>query len=446
MNSLEVSKSLGLIHEGKPFLIKDVFFDSREPVKDALFVAIKGEKTDGHLYIKNLLNENIAGFLVRENFDCKEILAKGKSCLKAKDTIKALQDIASLKRNSLKANVVAIAGSAGKTTTKELIAHVLPGKVHKTYKNFNSQIGLPKVVITADNDIDYLVLEMGATALEDVKKLTNIAKQHVGVISSIGEEHLESFGSIENVVKGNFEVFDSPNLLSGVYPKAFHSFYKKEYGLSFCRFRDDADIRVKNVYIDEEGTHFEIMGIGLTIPVLSMGIAESAAAAVGVLASFGIDWKELKDRFESFKGVQGRMQLIKKGPFRIIDDTYNANPVSVKNAILTIDSFKDFNKIIVLGDMLEMGEYSKALHEKVGAMLKSSHINNVYLYGSDMKYAYDVLKLSNKEVFYFDNQEELSFHLVKSLKQKTDTNTMILVKGSRGMKMENVVDKIVNGL
>jgi UDP-N-acetylmuramyl pentapeptide synthase len=96
--------------------------------------------------------------------------------------------------------------------------------------------------------------------------------------------------------------------------------------------------------------------------------------------------------------------------------------------------------------MLEMGEYSKALHEKVGAMLKSSHINNVYLYGSDMKYAYDVLKLSNKEVFYFDNQEELSFHLVKSLKQKTDTNTMILVKGSRGMKMENVVDRLVNGL
>ncbi|GAB6078775.1 UDP-N-acetylmuramoyl-tripeptide--D-alanyl-D-alanine ligase [Hydrogenobaculum acidophilum] len=445
MNSLEIANKLNLIHEGKPFYIKDVFFDSREPIKDALFVAIKGEKTDGHLYIKELLDKDIAGFLVRGDFDCKDILAKGKSCLKAKDTIKALQGIASLKRENLKGVVVAVAGSAGKTTTKELIAHVLPGKVHKTYKNFNSQIGLPKVVITAGDYIDYLVLEMGATALEDIKKLTHIAKQHIGVISSIGEEHLESFGSIENVVKGNFEVFDSPNLLSGIYPKAFHGFYKKDYGLSFCRFRDDADIRVKNVYIDEEGTHFEIMDINFTIPVLSIGIAESAGAAVGVLLSLGIDWKELKDRFESFRGVQGRMQLVKKGFLKIVDDTYNANPVSVKNAILTLDSFKAFNKIIVLGDMLEMGAYSKALHEKVGAMLKASHIDTIYLYGKDMKYAYNVLRFSNKTVFYFENQEELSSYLIKSLKQKTD-NTMVLVKGSRGMYMENIVRELINRL
>mgnify|MGYP001626337075 FL=1 len=445
MNSLEIASKLNLIHEGKPFYIKDVFFDSREPIKDAMFVAIKGEKTDGHLYIKNLLDEDIAGFLVREDFDCKDVLAKGKSCLKAKDTIKALQNIASLKRENLEGVVVAVAGSAGKTTTKELIAHILPGKVHKTYKNFNSQIGLPKVVISAESDIDYLVLEMGATALKDVEKLTNIAKQHIGVISSIGEEHLESFGSIENVVKGNFEVFDSPNLISGVYPKAFHSFYKKEYGLSFCRFRDDADIKIKNVYVDEKGTHFEIMDVSFTIPVLSVGIAESVGAAVGVLSSLDIDWRELKDKFESFKGVQGRMQLIDKGFLKIVDDTYNANPASMKNAIVTLDSFKAFNKIIVLGDMLEMGAYSKALHEKVGAMLKASHIDTIYLYGKDMKYAYDVLRFSNKEVFYFENQEELSYYLVKSLKQKTD-NTMLLVKGSRGMYMENVVRELVNRL
>ncbi len=445
MNSLEVARKLNLIHEGKPFYIKDVFFDSREPVKDGLFVAIKGEKTDGHLYIKDLLDKDISGFLVKEDFDCKDILIKNKTCLKAKDTIRTLQDIASLKRKELKATVIAIAGSAGKTTTKELIAHTLPGKVHKTYKNYNSQIGLPKVVISAHNDIDYLVLEMGATALKDVEKLTNIAKQHIGVISSIGEEHLESFGSIENIVRGNFEVFDSPNLLQGIYPKAFYSFYKKESGLSFCRFREDADIKIKNVYIDEEGTHFEIMGVSFKMPMLSIGIAESVGASIGVLSSLGIDWKELKDRIESFTGVQGRMQLINKGFLKIIDDTYNANPVSVKNAILTLDSFKAFKKIIVLGDMLEMGEHSKALHEKIGAILKSSHIDTIYFYGKDMRYAYNVLSSSNKEVFYFEHQEELSSYLVKSLKQKTD-NTMILIKGSRGMRMENVVRELMNEL
>ena len=445
MNSLEVAKKLNLIHEGKPFEIRDVFFDSREPVKGAMFVAIKGEKTDGHLYIKDLLDKDIPGFLVKDDFDCKDVLSKGKSCLKAKDTIRALQEIASLKRDEIRGKVIAVAGSAGKTTTKELIAHVLPGKVHKTYKNFNSQIGLPKVVISADIDIDYMVLEMGATALKDVEKLTNIARQHVGVISSIGEEHLESFGSIENVVRGNFEVFDSPNLISGVYPKAFHGFYKKENGLSFCRFREDADIKIRNVYIDEEGTHFEIMGIKFKIPVLSVGIAESVGASIGVLSSLGIDWRMLKERFESFKGVQGRMQLIDKGFLKIIDDTYNANPVSVKNAILTLDSFKAFRKIMVLGDMLEMGEHSKALHEKIGAILKASHIDGVYFYGHDMKYAYDVLKSSSKEVFYFDNQKELADHLIKSLKQNTD-NTICLVKGSRGMRMENVVRELENEL
>jgi len=446
MNSLEIAKKLNLTHEGKAFFIKDVFFDSREPVKDAMFVAIKGEKTDGHLYIKNLLDKQISGFLVKEDFDCKDILSKGKSCLKAKDPVKALQDIASLKRQNLKAHVIGVVGSAGKTTTKELIAHVLPGKVHKTYKNFNSQIGLPKVLLSTDEDIDYLVLEMGATALNDVSRLTEIAKPHIGVVSSIGEEHLESFGSIENVVKGNFEIFESPNLISGVYPKAFDRFYPHKNGISFCRYKEDADIKVRNVYVDEEGTHFEIMGVKLLIPVLSIGISESAAAAVGVLSSLGIDWRELKDKFESFKGIQGRMQVIKKGPVRIIDDTYNANPVSVKNAVLTLDSFKDFNKIIVIGDMLEMGQYAKALHQKVGAILKASNIDNIYLYGEQTKHAFDILSSSNKLVFYFENQEELSYHLLKSLKLNLDKPIMLLVKGSRGMKMENVVDKLLNGL
>lgn len=439
MNSKLVAKLLNLKHEGKEGFINDVFFDSREPIKDAMFVAIKGNKTDGHMYIKDLLEKDIAGFLTSENFDATDIIKYNKFCLKAKDTQEALQSIAKLKRKHLNAKVIAIAGSNGKTTTKELIAHLLPGKVHKTYKNYNSQIGLPKVIISAKNDIDYLVLEMGATHIGDISKLSDIASQHIGVITSIGEEHLEFFGSIENVIKGNFEVFSSNELMSGIYPKAFERYYYKENGKSFCKYRKDADIKIENVYIDENGTHIKVENIDFMIPVLSFGIADSVGCSIGVLSSLGIDWKELKDRFESFKGVPGRMQLININKhLKIIDDTYNSNPSSVKNAILTLDSFKNFRKIIVLGDMLELGKYSKDLHQKVGFMLKQSNIDTIYVYGEQMKYAYDVLKDTNKDVYYFDNQEELTYHLTKNIKTN-NIKSVVLAKGSRGMRMENIV-------
>ncbi len=433
MNSKEIANKLGLIHVGEEDDIKDIFFDSREPIQNGVFVAIKGEKTNGHIYIKDLLDKDIKGFIVSEDFDVPP--NSNKFFLKAKDPIKAIQDIAKLKRDNLKAKVIAVSGSAGKTTSKELIAHVLPGKVHKTYKNYNSKIGLPKVVISAKNDIDFLVLEMGATQVGDVKTLTDIANQHVGVVISIGEEHLEFFGSIENVIKGNFEVFDSKNLTSGIYPKAFERFYYKSNGLSFCAFRKDADIKIENTSITKKGTHMRIEHIDIDIPVLSFGIAESVGATIGVLKALNMDWRELKDRFETFEGAPGRMQVFNVGNITLIDDTYNSNPASLKNAVLTLDSF-NINKIIVLGDMLELGEYSKSLHEKAGVILKQSRINNIYLYGEHMKHAYEVLKNTSKEVYHFKDKEDLIVNLIKSLKPKEEY--VVLIKGSRGMRMEDI--------
>lgn len=436
MNTLELSRALNIKIKGPYKDIKNVFIDSRNPQEHGTFIALKGEKTDGHLYIKDLIDKNISGFVVEKNK--VNINPKDKFIIETTDTREFLKEAASFKRKKLKAKVIAVAGSAGKTTTKELIAHVLSfvGKTFKTYQNYNSQIGLPVVLLNTPYDTEFLVLEMGATQKNDILKLTKIASQHIGVISAIGYEHMESFKTIENVIDTNLEVFLSSNIEGAVFPsyieeKALNILGKKP----FFSFNSSLETLITN-----EGTTVFYDGETIKMPVLSAGIKDSFLGAVGLLKILNINWKDLKEAFESFKGVQGRMYKEVIESFTIIDDSYNANPLSVKNAVNTLEMLKG-RKFLFLSDMLEMGELSYKLHKEIGIFLRDKKIDFIFLVGKEVKHTYEVLK-DNVNVLYFEDKRDVPKFLKPILKK----GDIMLFKGSRATKMEELINLIKNDI
>lgn len=426
--------------------ISTVVTDSRVNTKQGLFIAIKGENTDGHKYIDDAVQNGAIAVLITD--DVKEYIA-GVVYIKVEDGIKALQNLALAYRLKFNIPVVAVTGSVGKTTTKDMIASVLATKynVLKTEGNFNSEIGAPMTVLRLNKDYDIAVIEMGMDHLGQISNISRIAKPDTAVITNIGVAHIEYLKTRENILKAKCEVFENLakegvavlNADDDMLVNVDNNFKKIWYGKG-----QSADIQVQNVVVDytngvvKADLFFEDHKYDLIIPGLSKHLVYAAMSAIAVGTRYGFTIEQALVGVKKYTHTKMRMDVYKlQDNILVIDDTYNANPDSMKSLINTVKEADTKSKMLVLGDMFELGEQSDELHIQVLEYAVKSGIDKIFVTGENMNKAANALK--DGSISCFETKEEL----INNLDKIIVPYSIVGIKASRGMKFENITEKIL---
>jgi len=428
-------------------ILTGVSTDTRRLKRGELFVAIKGNRFDGHNFILDAVSRGAGGVLVQEgcitnksNFKIPEV-----SFISVYDSIRALGDIARFHRSRFDIPFIGITGSNGKTTTKEMISIIL-NKGFNVLKNFgteNNHIGVPLTLMRLKSEHKIAVLEMGTNHLGEIRRLSKIAKPTVAVITNIGQSHLEYLKDKDTVLKSKIEILehmdkDGTLIING--DDEFLKTIKTDLKLIKFGLDEKCDFTADKIDIQPDGISFRLNGkevINLT--VMGRHNVYNALAAIATTWSFGVPIDQIKDALKEFRMPNMRMDVKKIGDVRIINDSYNSNPSSMKQAI---ESLKDITtkgrKILVAGDMLELGNLSGRFHHLVGRQAAESGIDMIVAVGKLSEHVANGAQeagMSGKKIKLCNLTKEAS-EIVKNLIKKGDT---ILVKGSRAMKMEEIV-------
>ena len=418
--------------------IKGIATDSREIQSGDLYIAIKGEKVDGHSFLSQVFENGALAALVSDSND----QVHGNQ-IKVGDTIESIGKIATEWRDQFNIPIIGITGSNGKTSTKELLRHILSSKfdIHATEGNFNTSIGLPLTLLQLNAFHGASILEMGANQAGDIEILAKIANPNFGLITNIAPAHLEGFGSIEAVAKTKAAIFE--NLENGIAfvnaaDRRVKEITVKGHSISFG-LNPDCDYPA-DLHYEEDGT------ITLTInteeiPTLSsnLSFAKNIIACCAIARELGIEWEAIKDRVSTFSPPKGRCEVKNNDSYIIIDDTYNAN---LESTIAAIDYLSAFSgqgkKIFIFGDMLELGDVSREQHIAIGQKCDEMELSAVLTYGKETIATNESIK-KVKINKHFDSKEELIDFLQKIIASKDK----ILIKGSRGMRMETIIQGIM---
>jgi UDP-N-acetylmuramoyl-tripeptide--D-alanyl-D-alanine ligase len=432
--------------------VTGVSIDSRSVVAGELFVALKGERFDGHDYIESAVARGVRVFLAEQQWAVPHGMPAGAACIAVTDTLRALGDLAAFHRGRFTLPVVAITGSNGKTTTKEMIAAILgvTGPGLKTGGNLNNLVGLPLTLFRLSGQDRWAVLEMGMSEPGEIDRLAEIARPDVGVITNAYPAHLASMGSVEAVARakgelflrlgaGGWSVYNADDRLITACPSP-HGVLRLGFGL------EGAEVSAAGIRFD--GRH----GIGFTlslpageVPVMmrtfGMHNVANALAAAAAATALGLGPDAIRAGLEAFIPYDKRFNLEEVGGIVLIDDSYNANPASMEAALRTVaDIREECRSVAVLGDMLELGSGSRQAHRAIGR-LAASCVERLYLLG-DMagEMAAGALEggLPAAGVIVARSHEEIVADLMGSL----DKGDYLLVKGSRGMRMDAVVEGI----
>jgi UDP-N-acetylmuramoyl-tripeptide--D-alanyl-D-alanine ligase len=420
--------------------------DSRKVAQGELFFALKGEFFDGHQYAEQAINQGAKAVVISDE------RCEVRPAILVKDTVIALGNLATAWRSQFIAPVVAVTGSNGKTTIKEMIAAILVAKVgntqavHATVGNFNNHIGLPLTLLKMQAEHEYAVLEMGMSHLGEINYLTQIAKPNVAVIGNAGTAHIGEVGSRDNIAQAKGEIFAglASNGVAVINADDAYADYWK--GLNVNRtvltfgLNSNADVRAEVQYGLNGQQSVRLLTpqgeISFNFNVLGEHNVRNALAASAVAVALNIPLSAIAAGLESFVGVKGRLtQLQGINRSLVIDDTYNANPDSMRAAIDVLVK-QGGTKLMVMGDMGELGEDAPQLHAEIGTYAKQKGVDQFYTLGENSKAA---------AVAYGQHAESFNevSDLVNVLKNSMNQNTVVLVKGSRFMKMEQVVNEIV---
>ena len=437
--------------EGKR--IVGVSTDSRRIKKGEIFFAIKGEKFDGHDFVKSAFRKGAVACVVNSEWFEKNVgKFKGKVLIAVDDTLKALGRLANAYRKDFDIPIIAIAGSNGKTTTKEMVASVLGQRyrVLKSEGNLNNQIGVPLTLFKLRKRHQIAVVEFGTNHFGEVRYLCEVAEPNYGLITNIGREHIEFFENLEGVAREEGSLFDYLYERKGFVFVNVDDVYLKKMGEKFkdkitFGFSEDADVKGEIIEFDSLARFkFKVKFNGkeqvLKLAIPGEHLVMNALCAFAVGLKFGVPLSLIKKALQSYKPFSKRMEVVKIKGITIINDTYNANPDSMVASLKTLVQIKCSGKrIAVLGDMLELGSYSEEAHREVGRKVAEFGIDYLFTYGSAMHYAYEVASSLIKHAMHFDDKDLLVYHLFEVVGK----GDVILVKGSRGMQMEEVVEKFI---
>jgi UDP-N-acetylmuramoyl-tripeptide--D-alanyl-D-alanine ligase len=441
----EIATMTGGILHGQDRQISSVSTDSRTVQNDQLFIALVGEKFDAHDFIASIENKAAAVF-VHKKMDCKipQIIVE--------DTLKGLGIFAAVWRQQYVKPLIGLTGSNGKTTVKEMLAAILAtkGNVMATFGNLNNDIGMPLTLLRLRDDIDYAVIEMGANHFDEINYLSNIARPDIAILNNAGAAHLEGFGDVEGVSRAKAEIFNGLNQNGIAIINADDQY--ADYWLS-CNtgrktvtFGFDKQAEVKGE-LNKDGLLVQIATQKqlIKLPLLGHHNALNALAACATAMIMGLSLATMKQGLESLHPIKGRLApVIGIQGLQIIDDTYNANPDSARVAIDILAEQKNSQRILVLGDMAELGDNAPELHANIGLYAKQKGIEALYCLGDNSKQACE--KFTDNG-FSFDSIAPLLEALeqtVKRIQQQTgdQQKVTVLVKGSRSMKMERVVEAL----
>ena len=419
--------------------------DTREIKEGDTYIALKGEKFDGNDFCKDAINNGAKVCIVSKDIDP----IKGATIIKVEDTLKALQDIARFKRMQYDIPVVAVTGSVGKTSTKDLIASVVSEgyKTLKTKGNYNNDIGLP-ITILGLTDEEAMVVEMGMNHFGEIRKLTNIAKPTIAVITNIGTAHIGILGSRENILKAKLEILEGlqgNTVIINNDNDLLHKWAlenKDKYNIITYGITNESDYMAKNIKSYEDKSEFivssktNINNKNICVPVGGEHFILNSLCAIAVGEYLKVPTEKITQGIAKLELTKKRMEILKsKSGATVINDTYNANYDSMKAAITYLKEIENKRKIAILGDMLELGDYSRELHEKVGKEV-DSNIDILITIGKDAKYIAKESKA--KQIIECDNIEE-AIEKIKKIETKDDA---ILLKASNGMKLFEIASAL----
>ena len=424
----------------KNIQIKDISIDSRTIKKDSLFIGINGENFNGNDYVDEAIHKG-ACLVITDSKKYKT--SKNKNIIYVNNSISALKKITSNILKSFDGNVVGITGSNGKTTTTKIIANVL-SKSSSTLKNYNNEIGMPLSIFNAKQNSNNLVIEMGAAKPGDIKYLSSILKPNIGVITNIGNSHLEKLKNIKGVLKVKSELVS--NIKNGGYlvapneNKEHLKFWKKIIrGKELITFgtEKNADFYAINIKSSIKKQEFNIISDKYNIDHKIKTSLSGVHNVKNILAAFAVSYlienspKLFNQRLEKSNQVRQKQQKWIRGSL-LIDDTYNANPESVKKAIDFLSNSHK-RKVFIMGDMLELGRYRKKMHADVGQYARRKKVDVFLGFGELTKYA---VSGYGKNGLFFNNENDLK----KFIKENIKSGDIVLIKGSRGMKMERFIN------
>ena len=423
-------------------LIKSISTDTRSLKKNSLFIAIKGENFDGNDFVDEALSKG-SNIIIADNKRFKN--NKDKRIIWVNDSIKALKTISNNIIKDYGGNVIAITGSNGKTTTTNIISKTLKNN-SKTLKNFNNEIGMPLSLMNASSKSKNLIFEIGASKLNDIDYLSKILQPNVGLITNIGNSHLESLKNIDGVFKVKSEIVKNIKkngflVVPNDNKKHLNKWKKMRSDITTISFgmKDDSDFYPIDVKIKQNGLSFLVTSRLIEKPIKISSSLEGVHNVKNILSACAVHYclgQNLQDfsKLISLSKLDNLRQVKYKWlkGSTLIDDSYNANPDSTKKSI---DLLSNYNKktVLLLGDMLELGRYKNKLHKEVGEYAKSKGISKLIAFGNLTRHSIDGF---GKNGIFFNDETKLKNYLRKNITSKN----VILIKGSRGMKMERFID------
>ncbi|MBQ8408823.1 MAG: UDP-N-acetylmuramoyl-tripeptide--D-alanyl-D-alanine ligase [Clostridia bacterium] len=422
--------------------------DSREADENTMFVATRGERVDGHDYIIKAIEQGCRCILCE--YVPTNISGKQAAYVVVENSIDAFADCAKGYRSNRYLPVVAITGSVGKTTTKELCAAILRRrfKTYCTEGNFNSVIGMPMSLMAADAECEVAVFEMGMSALGEIRRMTHAANPTVAMVTNIGSSHLEYLGTRENIARAKLEIGEGIVeggylLLNGDEP-LLEDHYSDRYETVYI----DRKNKINNVRVEKDGTHFDLHTVNgymfdLRVPLIGEHFAYNAAFAAFAAYLFGVSESDIREGLASYVPKGMRMNISERDGVTVLADCYNAAPESMRAAIDTLSSFKtEGRRIAVLGDMKELGKTSDELHRQVGRYLANAGIDMLFTLGkSGALIAEEAIRAGVKVVFAEADGEAYA-SIAAEISDKLKAGDVILFKASRAMALENLIEML----
>jgi len=390
-----------------------IFTDTRQPMHGGVFLAIIGDNFDAHEYIDQAEAMGAVAIIVSKP------VVSNLPVLLVDDTQTALADLARWHLNNIKPKVIAITGSNGKTTTKNMMKNILKLKAPTlaTKGNLNNHLGVPMTLLELEDKHQYAVIEMGANHVGEIAYLRNIAQPNVAVVTNTLDAHIGEFGGFDNLVKAKGEIYnsDSQNIVN--------TDTKFTGDISFG---DGGDVFADNINNNSFDLNIANQKVTITLQLIGQHNTDNALAASTCAHALGFNINTIKQGLEDTRAEKGRLNVIQQGGLTIIDDTYNASPQSMKAAINTLLGFTG-EKIAILGTMAELGDKAKDFHQQIGQLAKDS-LDAVYTYGELAKHYGGI---------HFDDLEQLTSHIIDH-----HTNATVLIKGSRMVGLDQLVERL----
>lgn len=425
-------------------MIENISHDSRQIKENSLYVAIRGENLDGHKFVESALKNGAIATIVEKSVSDRDILVD--------DCYMAIKHIAMSYRNMFDIPIVSVTGSSGKTTTKDMLYYAI-SKSYNTLRNLgnlNTEIGLPMTIYNLNKTHKCAILEMGMYVLGEIDYLAEIARPNIAVITNVGVAHMQSAGSRENILKAKMEIsnymtqndiliINGDNDMLKTVDKNGYKFKIYTFGLEEGNdFRMISYtvagncMKIKALMLDEE--------IEYTMPTLGIHNIYNSLSALGVCKMMGLDMEKSIQGIAEYQPSKYRMEIKQVGGKTVVEDYYNANPDSMKASIETFTDIDASRRVAVLADMLELGEISEKSHRMIG-QIASSIFDVIICIGKDAMYIgneAEKLGFDSKNIYLFNDNEEV-IEKINSILKPGDT---ILIKGSRGMKLEEVAESI----